>query len=106
MAWIAFVAVGLTRPKPTADAGILGILAAAVLTLRLAYMVQCDRAREAVVQLGDRAALVPPDLTPLQRRLGPGLLAVVGLLMATVSGLACWQFWEIMQPRQASGSSE
>jgi hypothetical protein len=63
-------------------------------------MILCDRARDEVVRLGDRAAaLGGVRLSQLQRERGPGALATVGLwlviLVVLVLGLACWQ---ILQP--------
>lgn len=61
--------------------------------LWVAYMVQCDRAREAVVQLGDRVStLGAPRLSPLQRTPGPSVPRVIVLsLLVLIPGLACWQ---------------
>lgn len=67
--------------------------------LWLAYMVQCDRARDAVARLGDDVAtLGAPRLSPIQRQRGPGIPAAIGLMLLIVLGLACWQ---IMDPGDA-----
>jgi hypothetical protein len=61
--------------------------------LWLAYMIRCDRARQAVARLGDQVNTSrSPRLSPLQRTPGPRALSVVFLtLLVLVPGLACWQ---------------
>jgi hypothetical protein len=60
--------------------------------LWLAYMVQCDRARDEVARLGDGLAkLDTPELSQLQRRRGPGALAIGAIWWLVIMGLGCWQ---------------
>jgi hypothetical protein len=61
--------------------------------LWFAYAIQCDRARDAVARLGDRAdSFGAPRLTQLQRQRGPSVLATVGLFVVLFVGfLVVWQ---------------
>jgi hypothetical protein len=68
-----------------------------------AYMIACDRAREAVAQLGDNAtAIGKPRLVPLQEKRGPRALALVAFFVLVVLGLALWQVLSPGEPRAPS----
>jgi hypothetical protein len=64
--------------------------------LWLAYMLECDRARDAVARIGDDPArLGAPRLSQIQRQRGPGWLAAVAL---GVFLLLCLVVWQILAP--------
>jgi len=101
-AWLASLVVGPAmaaahRPITVVES----VLSPAVTSgLWLAYMVQCDRARDAVARLmDDPATLGAPRLSPIQRERGPGVLAAIGLGLLVILGLACWQ---ILDPGTAA----
>jgi hypothetical protein len=70
-------------------------------SLWFAYMLLCDRAREAVARLGaDPAALGEPRLSRVQRKKGPHPVAAIAVsIIAIVGFLGCWQLLQPAEPR-------
>jgi hypothetical protein len=91
--WLGSYALAAAIVAANRSEALVSILLPAVTGgLWLVYMLRCDQVRDTVARIGpDAIARVPPRLSQLQRQRGPGVLAIIGLCLLIVLGLACWQ---------------
>jgi hypothetical protein len=91
--WLGSYALAAAMVAANRFSALVSMLLPAVMgSLWLVYMLRCDQVRDIVARIGpDAVTLAPPRLSQLQRQRGPGVLAIVGLCMLIVLGLACWQ---------------